>query len=516
MTIKNFIVFMLSCLSSSIYSQDCLTPDATTSDFESIPWYGDESSYTTLERMYDSLINIYGTNTTLRGYEDRMLLRVPLKFWLYRNGPGIPGGPNGDVLPTERRLQFAVDRLNGTFRDNGIAIRFFVHEVDTVEDALGVQMDSYLERFAYATLESGHYTFTKLNVHVVDEGGGFAEPGYDAVFVERGQFDEFLNSTLTHEIGHYFGLLHTFNFSEIPCFREPVSRGLKPSVCPPFIPLKRCVFTGDLLCDTDADPNMSDNGTYNTNCTWNANGLQDTYGDTYNPDPENFMAYNDLNDGCRSNFSRGQKMWMVVWAFKFKNAVQKGWLPRNNDQFDIYEPDNEAIAARTIFPGQTQEHTFHKKGRNDVDWVVFTAPACGLTKPVTFTVTNRTSNAVDEVAFFERAPGGNEGPELTATENNGTFTLSSGNLVCSSNTLFSIPSRPAGSTISWTKGSGIQYVSGQSTNAYTVKASSTASNSSWIQATKITMARVLHFLEKTYGLESLPGFRLMIPRGPLV
>ena len=511
---------MSSSLKNELSAQFCNTPNPTESDYKAIPWYGDESNYTALDRKYDSLITIYGSSTTLRSYEEGMLLRVPLKFWIYQSGPGIPGGNSGFDPPNEFQLQFAVDRLNSAFRDNGISIRFFIYGIQYISDNLAVVMDSYTERLVYASPGTGYYEPSALNVHVVDDGGDIKEVGYDAVFVERSRFRQTMNSTLTHEIGHYFGLLHTFVFNDVLCFREPVSRGLKWSACPPLILSKRCVFTGDLLCDTDADPNMTENGNYTSNCTWSWNGT-DGYGDTYHPNLDNYMAYNSGQDACRTDFTSGQKKWMVVWAFTQKNAVQRGGLPNNSNKFDIYEPDNEAIAARTILPGETQEHTFHSKGRVDVDWLVFTAPACGLTKPVTFKVTNQTSNAVDEVAFFERNTNtGNEGAELTATENNGTFTLSSASLVpdrqyliritkatdnsqykiefpfdnscingpsfvCTTNSQFSINSRPRSSSITWTKSSNLTYVSGQGTNSYVVKANTNASGNGWIQATVI-------------------------------
>lgn len=328
------------------------------------------------------------------------------------------------------------------------------------------------------------------------------------------------------------------SFTGWPCFQEPVGRGLKVSICPPALSI-RCAHTGDLLCDTPADPKMDDNGIYtgDPTCTWNANGLTDSYGDTYQPNPNNYMGYANSEDNCRTDFSFGQKKWMFVWAFNFigtapyKGAVARGWLPSNNDQFDIYEPDNEAIAARLIEPGQIQNHTFHKKGREDVDWLVFTVPSCGLTKDVSFIVTDLTSNAVDEVAFFERDVNSNAGAELTATENNGTFTLAAGNLlpgleylvritkdtdnseysvkylftnscvfgpsvVCNTNTTFSISQRPAGSTITLDRSPNLTYVSGQGTNSFVVKTTALQA-AAWVQP-KITISGTQYSLPKKH------------------
>ena len=80
--ILSLIVFMSSSLKNELSAQFCNTPNPTESDYKAIPWYGDESNYTSLDRMYDSLISIYDSSTTLRSYEEGMLLRVPLKFWI--------------------------------------------------------------------------------------------------------------------------------------------------------------------------------------------------------------------------------------------------------------------------------------------------------------------------------------------------------------------------------------------------------------------------------------------------
>ncbi len=54
--------------------------------------------------------------------------------------------------------------------------------------------------------------------------------------------------------------------------------------------------------------------------------------------------------------------------------------------------------------------------------------------------------------------------------------------VCTSNSTFTLNNCPSGTTVSWTKSSNLNYVSGQGTDNYTVKAaSSTTSGSGWVQ-----------------------------------
>ena len=95
-----------------------------------------------LDRMYDSLYNLYAPSggSQFRAYEEDIILRIPLKFWIYQEALGVAG--TGDVLPNERRLQFAVDRLNDAFRTNNLAFRFFIFSVEQVVNANAVEMNA--------------------------------------------------------------------------------------------------------------------------------------------------------------------------------------------------------------------------------------------------------------------------------------------------------------------------------------------------------------------------------------
>ena len=93
-------------------------------------------------------------------------------------------------------------------------------------------------------------------------------------------------SVLAHELGHYFGLLHTHETTQ---GKELVRR-------------TNCQDTGDLLCDTPADPNLATAIDPRT-CSYTGTHT-DAQGERYAPEVANLMSY--APERCRQAFSQGQ------------------------------------------------------------------------------------------------------------------------------------------------------------------------------------------------------------------
>ncbi len=89
---------------------------------------------------------------------------------------------------------------------------------------------------------------------------------------------------LSHEIGHWFGLLHTFESAR---GKELVAR-------------TNCTTAGDGVCDTPADPDGSHN---RRTCTY-TDDLKDANGDLYKPMVTNIMSY---YFDCLDDFTKGQE-----------------------------------------------------------------------------------------------------------------------------------------------------------------------------------------------------------------
>ncbi len=99
--------------------------------------------------------------------------------------------------------------------------------------------------------------------------------------------------TLSHELGHYFNVLHTFqdNTNSDITKRELVTRGTGAN----------CSTVGDLLCDTPADPqNLS--GSTTSGCSYTGT-TTDANGDPFTPSLVNMMGY---YYSCGNEFTAGQ------------------------------------------------------------------------------------------------------------------------------------------------------------------------------------------------------------------
>lgn len=100
--------------------------------------------------------------------------------------------------------------------------------------------------------------------------------------------------TLIHELGHFYGLLHTHENR----FGYELVNG------------NNCHSAGDLICDTPADPNLIFPNSV-SNCGYIGNRV-DINGDRYAPSVQNFMSNAPFS--CQQVFTREQKQFMLAIA----------------------------------------------------------------------------------------------------------------------------------------------------------------------------------------------------------
>jgi hypothetical protein len=130
------------------------------------------------------------------------------------------------------------------------------------------------------------------------------------------------NSTVAHELGHYFSLPHTFFGWEN---RNPTDA---PTSSDERVNGSNCSSSGDRFCDTPAD--------YISNrwqCPYNSTKLDFT-GSPYSPDGSLYMSY--ANDGCQNKFSNEQTDAMIAY------------LNSNSRRFLLNQPEPDTAVGNAV------------------------------------------------------------------------------------------------------------------------------------------------------------------------
>lgn len=142
-------------------------------------------------------------------------------------------------------------------------------------------------------------------------------------------------STLAHELGHSFSLLHTHSTSN----GQEFANG------------SNCSIAGDLLCDTPADPKL-DNDSVTSDCEYIGTAT-DNQGNTYEPETKNLMSYS--RKACRNLFSDQQLLQMEGYYLLEGNILEctPDVLPT---------PTEELFGALNIevYPNPSQHSVFIK------------------------------------------------------------------------------------------------------------------------------------------------------------
>lgn len=111
-------------------------------------------------------------------------------------------------------------------------------------------------------------------------------------------------SSLTHEMGHFFSLIHTHGTHNDELTTELVDGS-------------NCDTDGDGICDTPADPKLTSKN-INNSCEYTGDDT-DANGDKFSPDTGNIMSYSKKQ--CRSHFSQQQLARMYAFYMTTKNYL---------------------------------------------------------------------------------------------------------------------------------------------------------------------------------------------------
>ncbi len=423
----SFFIFLFLC-SFTTKAQDCATPNVNIQEAANLPWFGNPDY---LPSFMDSVRSVDGIPSQYSRVVPHIKWRIPIRFWIFTTGNNsdpanlLKDGEDDD-LPQELELQRLVDDANDAFRSTEVpsGIQFYMKGSRQVVFQNTSPSAARILLFLSGSGNSAYYDDKAINVYITTGGDTyFSGLAKEFIVLERNRYASRNSATsMAHELGHYLGLFHTHQFTagNTWCLREPVTRGATGDpaclVFPVnllFLPIvKRCSYTGDFLCDTEADPKLTDNINTAT-CTYTGN-KKDYWGERFHPLGDNYMAYG--NRSCRKTFTETQVG--VMWSTLLHTPRGRSgrWrIDLNGRQVDIYEPNNTVSGAlSTNRRGLEQEHllhlnipqlhTFHKNIYNEVidntDWIPIETPPNGVIDDYVITVESTIANFIEDIEVF--------------------------------------------------------------------------------------------------------------------
>lgn len=424
---RNIIAFIIVIITSTTgfsQTENCGTPKIDSADAVSQPYYGNNEFLLNLADSIEGMPN---------GRVIPVILRIPVTAWVWMS--------NTDNLLDDNEVERYINFVNQVYINNNVNIRLYLRcQINrNINNTWynGVNGSNYDDMF------NQNYSARTLNIHFVSNSDAsrgrfpWKNNPYACYITTFGVFNNRSATTLTHEIGHSLGLLHTHenargandpNAVANDCFQEPVSRTRSQGIeCLFTVNKTKCSINGDMLCDTDADPQLFQiiGGTniFRTdgNCNFIEVGSDDDYihdnwGDRWLPQglnnaTRNVMSYslNGFTD-CRTQLTpmqRGVQYFYTLYR-AFPVAYQFESFYRNED-VDNFENDNFFQNANNINLNAPQSHSFHlvpDQNSNytgcDVDWVRFIPTCSGSFTVQTSAITGRT-NANTRLTLFDAA-----------------------------------------------------------------------------------------------------------------
>ncbi|MEP0861780.1 MAG: hypothetical protein HRF52_10130, partial [Ignavibacterium sp.] len=272
------------------------------------------------EQVTSNNLEFYGNNTTYT-------LRLAIHIIKFQDG-------SGGI--TEENLQDKLDALNELMAQADF--QFYEYKrVYILSDYF-----ANLDQTKLNELFSTYYIDGCINVYFVPIFLQYGWGTFSSRFGNTPQgiavFNDAHQTTLAHEMGHYFDLLHTHHIwevEEIPGVTVTIIENIDRAG-----PCKNCSSAGDLLCDTPADPSIRFSGNLvDEYCNWNTNN-------SYPPDDCNRTDYNPLTDNlmttelyyhCRTALTSQQKQRMKETLLQYRNKLLKHlvYLENSNESSNL-------------------------------------------------------------------------------------------------------------------------------------------------------------------------------------
>jgi hypothetical protein len=218
--------------------------------------------------------------------------QLPVQFHIVRSS-------NGSSSFNTAILETAVNNMNAFFVNAGLSfVQCAAPRFIDDSNFLNFRIDQQAQMVAKS------YVNNVINIYCVAtiEGGfvagytylpGSGEP--DIIVMDDGVVN---TTTLTHEMGHFFGLLHTHGSDNCSSAATATNELVNGS---------NCATAGDFVCDTPADPGLLGAGCLQSQvseaCAY-VGVARDAQNQPFVPDTRNIMSYSRTT--CRTRLSAGQ------------------------------------------------------------------------------------------------------------------------------------------------------------------------------------------------------------------
>lgn len=190
----------------------------------------------------------------------------------------------GSTNYNENGLDLEIALLNSFWEPVGIS--FQVCDIRYMDN---FQFDEFRQWEHESEMIAMYYQQNTINIYFVNSvtttaagvvGGYAILPGGPDFMVVDKESSEGTGDVIPHEMGHFFGLYHTFHDE----FGIELVDG------------SNCETTGDLVCDTEANPSDEPED-FTAGCNYIGTPATDSNGEYYVPPGNNIMSYTDC--GCR-------------------------------------------------------------------------------------------------------------------------------------------------------------------------------------------------------------------------
>ena len=269
---------------------------------------------------------------------------IPIKAHIIRTSNGT-----GGLSVSE--LEDAIANVNTLF--SGALMSFVLTDgIDYIDDN---RLYHFHSKDETAMLDA-HNVSSMVNIYFTDHIENAADEsicGYtqiekrlDAIIIKNSCTTN--DSSLAHELGHFFSLIHTHGANNDQLTTELVNGS-------------NCSSEGDQICDTPADPGLTYN-TVNNFCRYTGT-LTDANGERYQPDTHNIMSYS--MKGCRDHFSKQQ----LVRMFAYYQTTKSKYLEDSSNTNLAKNGFNKGIK---VYPNPITNGLIYVKSNNPDETTTYT------------------------------------------------------------------------------------------------------------------------------------------------